>query len=235
MFIYLITNTINGKQYVGQTTRTIEIRWKDHKHHKDFGTSYLHKAIKKYGEENFIREIVCEPLTLESMNDLEREYIEKYNTLSPNGYNLTKGGEGSLGLKHTDEAKEKMSRAAKGRIRSAEHALNISIANTGKKLSEETKVKLSIAAKNKQREGSPLKGRPSPLRGRKLSLERRKEFSKILLGNKRGLKLSSEQASEIRRLYFTGNHKQREIAAMFSICRELVSNIVRYKAYKNAT
>lgn len=112
-YIYIITNTVNNKQYIGQTIRTIAIRFNGHisaaKNHLD--ETYLHRAMNKYGFDNFtVQEVVCvhknssEELQLE-LNHLEKYYIEFYNTLSPNGYNLTKGGfEGSeSGKKKVDE------------------------------------------------------------------------------------------------------------------------------------
>jgi group I intron endonuclease len=99
-YIYIITNNINGKQYVGQTIQTIQQRFSGHKasvkNHLD--NMYLHKAMNKYGIENFdVREITSVELNTleelsEELNFLEKYYIAEYNTLAPNGYNLTKGG-----------------------------------------------------------------------------------------------------------------------------------------------
>jgi group I intron endonuclease len=104
MFVYLITNTINGKRYVGQTTNSLEFRFSQHRRQND--CRCLYAAIKKYGEENFLIEAICEPSTLELMNEIESEYIERYNTLVPNGYNLTVGG---VAPKHHEDTKKKMS------------------------------------------------------------------------------------------------------------------------------
>lgn len=101
-FIYLITNKVNGKQYVGQTRSTIEERWRNHKcnvnvkHKQKFA---LHLAMNKYGIENFIiQEIekIIKPTIEELLNELnekEIDYIKQLTTLCPNGYNLTEGGE----------------------------------------------------------------------------------------------------------------------------------------------
>ena len=99
-YIYIITNLTNNMQYVGQTIHTIQQRFSGHKSSakcKDDNT-YLHKAMNKYGVENFeIKEITSVEMgtleeLLEELNFLEIYYIAEYNTLSPNGYNLTKGG-----------------------------------------------------------------------------------------------------------------------------------------------
>src|SRR5271156_1859401 len=110
MFVYLITNIINGKCYVGQTVNSLEFRWRQHQRQE--GCPYLHAAIKKYGVENFSIEVICEPPTIELMNEIEEEYIERYNTLSPNGYNLTKGG---VAPKHHEDTRKKMSLSHIGR------------------------------------------------------------------------------------------------------------------------
>jgi group I intron endonuclease len=110
MFVYLITNTINGKRYVGQTIAPLERRWQQHK--KLSAAPYLHAAIKKYGEDNFTIEAICEPPTIELMNEFEAEYIERYRTLAPNGYNLTKGG---VAPKHHEATRKKMSASHTGK------------------------------------------------------------------------------------------------------------------------
>lgn len=87
-------------QYVGQTIQTIQQRFNGHKASARNGldNTYLHRAMNKYGPENFnIEEITsiktsCYEELSEKLNFLERYYIAEYNTLSPNGYNLTKGG-----------------------------------------------------------------------------------------------------------------------------------------------
>lgn len=92
-YIYKITNIINGKIYIGQTTRNVEIRWKEHLRSKD--GCPIHMAIQKYGVNNFKIE------TLEECNDelldkKEVEYIQKYQSYNGHiGYNATKGGNSS--------------------------------------------------------------------------------------------------------------------------------------------
>lgn len=88
-FIYKITNLITNKVYIGETNRTISIRWTQHKMRaKDESyTEYLYLSMRKYGAENFIVEEVeeCDP---EVRFERETFYILKYNSLAPNGYNL---------------------------------------------------------------------------------------------------------------------------------------------------
>ena len=84
---------ITGKQYVGQTTRTLEQRWIEHCS-KSSGCVYLHNAIEKYGRQNFKVEQIDIALDQEELDYKEMQYIELYNTLAPNGYNLDLGGKG---------------------------------------------------------------------------------------------------------------------------------------------
>lgn len=99
-YIYLITNKINGKGYIGQTNRTVLFRFQQHKYRSTQAkyTQPLYNAFKKYGLENFCVE---EVLKIECTNkkELSKElnsqeilYIEKYNSKIPYGYNVLNGG-----------------------------------------------------------------------------------------------------------------------------------------------
>lgn len=89
MFCYRITNKINGKKYIGITTN-FDNRVKQHCNQNT--NSLIHKAIQKYGKENFVFEILQEGLSVEEAEELEIETIKNENTLAPHGYNLAKGG-----------------------------------------------------------------------------------------------------------------------------------------------
>lgn len=104
--IYLLTNKVNGKVYVGQTWLSFEERMqKDGAGYKN--SVYLYGALQKYGIENFEYLVLDKCLTQEAADKLEKFYIEKYNSLDHDvGYNLKEGG--SVG-KHTKETKEKIS------------------------------------------------------------------------------------------------------------------------------
>lgn len=97
-YIYLITNKINGKQYVGKTENTIDERWKEHKqdYKKDRCEKRpLYDAMQKYGIENFeIRELEYLKEGGKILSDREEYWIEQLDTYH-NGYNATKGGDGS--------------------------------------------------------------------------------------------------------------------------------------------
>lgn len=117
MIIYLITNKINGKQYVGQTKHTLEYRWSEHISTSKSKRFWLvHKAIAKYGEENFLVETlhICE--TKEEMDFVEMFYIALLNSKAPIGYNLTDGGDGPTGHKHSEASRAKIKKARASQV-----------------------------------------------------------------------------------------------------------------------
>lgn len=101
--IYLRTNLVNGKQYVGQTNdfKQREYEWNSLNGH--YAGKLIFNARKKYGLENFKVEILKECDTQDELNKWEIFYIKELNTKKPNGYNLTDGGETSSGYKLSDE------------------------------------------------------------------------------------------------------------------------------------
>lgn len=92
--IYKIENKINGKIYIGQSIG-IEHRWQKHLAAND--DFIIHKALKKYGKENFDFSIIEECNSLE-LDNKEKYWIDYYNSLVPNGYNMIPGGSQGLGL-----------------------------------------------------------------------------------------------------------------------------------------
>jgi group I intron endonuclease len=117
-YIYKITNTVNNKAYIGVTTQSNpNERWSNHKSHNRQGNGcpFLMKAFKKYGEDAFKFEvlIICFD---EDVFRFESEYIKKYNSLSPNGYNVATGGKTNqsfLGKTHSEETKKILSEKSK--------------------------------------------------------------------------------------------------------------------------
>lgn len=116
-FIYKITNKITNKCYIGETKKANPyLRWNEHKSkiEKGIGCPALQDAIKKYGIDNFKFEvlIICFD---EDRYKFEKEYIKKYNSIAPNGYNLTTGGEGGgfYGKKHTENTIDKIKNSLK--------------------------------------------------------------------------------------------------------------------------
>jgi group I intron endonuclease len=96
MIIYKATNIVNNKSYIGQSINSLKVRKASHKCAalKD-SNSYFHKAIRKYGWDLFIWEILYECNSIEELDSKETELILLHEThyLTGKGYNITKGGD----------------------------------------------------------------------------------------------------------------------------------------------
>jgi len=90
-YLYRITNKINGKFYIGQTVQP-DKRWNQHKNDAAHPTMIIHHAIKKYGNESFEFEVIAGCKTWDDANDIETFLVAQYNSLVPNGYNVSLGG-----------------------------------------------------------------------------------------------------------------------------------------------
>ena len=138
--VYLVTNTVNQKQYVGQTIT---------KYSKQGHGHAVKAAYAKYGRKAFTYETVCSGIDNHATLDFaEKFWIKVMNSVQPNGYNLEEGGrrrkvvhhKPTLGKKLSDETKAKMSASQK------EYWASLSVhPHKGKKASEETKAKMSAS------------------------------------------------------------------------------------------
>lgn len=111
-FIYITTNMINGKRYIGQ-----KIFNKDLNNYIGSGKTFL-KAVKKYGKENFFKDIVAIAFSKEELDCLEKEWIKNYNAVEDDDfYNISKGGlsGGFKGQSHTTITRNKISQNMKGK------------------------------------------------------------------------------------------------------------------------
>lgn len=199
-YIYRITNKVNNKTYIGQ-----------HKY-KKLNDNYMgsgkliRRAQKKYGIENFEKEILYSRIQYkETADDMERFVIAKERALGKAEYNIADGGQGNLGLHHSEETKRKLSKANKGKHLSVEIRKKISKALKGKKpheRTEETRRKMSEALKGKHHPISEETKRKisEALKGRKLSEEHRRKLSEANKGkisNRKGCKLTEETKRKI--------------------------------------
>lgn len=134
--IYLITNKITNKEYVGQTTSTLKHRF--NRHCAESACPYLHRAIKKYGRENFNFKTVDSANSKAELNEKEIFYINLFGTLAPNGYNLTKGGDSIRsdlpGRILTTEEREKISKTLKLFFTNPENRKNSMISQKKRKV-----------------------------------------------------------------------------------------------------
>ena len=97
--VYLIWCKKNGKKYVGQTTRTLKERFNEH----CGADSYIGKAIRHHGRENFICGVIKTCATKDELNACEIFYIAALKSRAPYGYNFTDGGEGGSGVSQKGE------------------------------------------------------------------------------------------------------------------------------------
>jgi group I intron endonuclease len=133
--IYLITNTVNGKRYIGQTVGTAAKRWREHKSAALTGQSDtpLHRAIRKHGPDKFTITTVAE--TYEPfLNEVEKLAIWTYQTHgSVGGYNATPGGDGfGSAEQHSQYGKTGKLSHNYGKPKSPEHRVKMSVARAGK-------------------------------------------------------------------------------------------------------
>ena len=108
-YIYRVLNKITKKCYIGESkSKDVNWRWREHKRKIEInkGCPALRDAVKKYGIENFEFSVIIICFDDERFK-YEKEYIKKYNSVVPNGYNITGGGEGGgfRGKKHTEQVK----------------------------------------------------------------------------------------------------------------------------------
>ena len=166
MLVYSIKNTVNNKEYIGLTTRTLEERWKQHIYESNKQDSWewntpLGNAIKKYGKDSFEVFVLEECSSETELKLKEIQFIKDRKSLaSENGYNLSFGGDGRLGYKLSDETKRKIGEGNKGKTYTAESLEKMSVAAKkrsvgklspmdGKKHTDETKKKISEAFKGR--------------------------------------------------------------------------------------
>jgi len=143
MFVYLVTNLIDGKMYVGKTEKPISVRWRTHlKNAKQpkCRQEYLYRAIRKHGSENFSVQQLAEATSVENLNQFEKLWILVLGTLSPTGYNMTTGGEGVSG---TPEVCEKIRIKALGRPKSEAQRKATSLLFKGKPKSAAQRAKIA--------------------------------------------------------------------------------------------
>lgn len=168
--IYCIENNVNGKKYIGQA-KDIQKRWKLHKAELRRGNHYnehLQRAWNMYGPDAFSF-YVLEICDVSSLSEREIFFIKHHGSFE-NGYNMTEGGEGTRGCKHTQEYKDKMRSLFKDRVFSEATLRRMSEAKKGKPQTE------TESRKNGRKIVS------EKLKGKKFSEEHRRNLSQAMKG-----------------------------------------------------
>ncbi len=180
ILIYVITNGVNGKQYVGITSRDLTTRWKGHLKAADRRSNALmSKAINLHGQHAFAMEHVASAVDWAAACAVETALIEQFKTYcADGGYNLTRGGDGAHGAFVSEETRRKRSVAMKGRVFSDEH-----------------RAALKEAAKTAAPRKKMPDGYVSPLRGRKKSAEATEKMRAKLKGRKHDPQRVSRRAA----------------------------------------
>lgn len=199
--VYLATNRLNGKRYVGVTGNGLAFRRRQHEqapNNKRTTCRYFHAAMKKYGPEAFDWVVLASCGTFE---DGLREEIRLITEIKPE-YNLTIGGQGSKGRVASQEQRDRHSRLMKGRKRSAESIAKMVATNTGSKRTPEHRKRMSEArmgmklsaehCRNIGLSKAGIKARPETIEkrrqkalGRPCSSEHREKIRATLKGRKR--------------------------------------------------
>lgn len=148
--VYKITNTLNGKVYIGQTVdyRKRKVGHFSYLRRNAHRNRYLQKSFNKYGESSFKMEIIKE-CAVDELDKLEIYYMRKYNSIDKTlGYNMVIGG--NTNKSFPDYIRQKMSRSQKGRIISEEHRKRIGKWHKGKTISPKDIEKANKTKKNNQ-------------------------------------------------------------------------------------
>lgn len=152
MLVYLLTNSVNGKQYVGITGESLRRRWSRHCSDALRGSKVsLHRAIRTHGVDAFLTETIA---TADSWDDLQRleitEIANRRTHISLGGYNMTTGGDGTRGYTRSAETLQRMSASRKGIRQPPEALIKRSVSRTGMVLSQDSRANIAAG----------LRGRP---------------------------------------------------------------------------
>jgi group I intron endonuclease len=256
--VYKIHCNGNGKDYIGITNdfnRRFAVHWNDAFNCNK--QTVLCRTMRKYGKNDFVISKIDNAHTWESACELEKKYIKNFNTKVPNGMNMTDGGDGVFGLKHSDKTKEQMRKSHLGKGIGEDNPMYGKPGSMlGKKWSDESRKKLSESCKgrvpwNKGKKGlqkawnkgktgifseEALKKMSATHKGKKWSKEARKKMSETRKGRFVGekhsqSKLIKDDVIEIRRLYGNKILTQKQIAERYGLTQGNVSYIVYGKSW----
>jgi group I intron endonuclease len=250
MIIYKVTNLVNGKVYIGKTINTLEKRKIQHisESNANRTKSIFHKALRKYGEDNFLWEIIDSAESENELFDKEKYYITFYHSYikddNSNGYNMTIGGEGISGLKFSEESKKKSSESHKGQIVSNETRKKISERFKGSnhplsKLNEEEVLQIKEMLKDGMsyleiaKEFNVVEGTISTIKQGRSWKHVGDDVSYITYSKIKISKLTEVEVKEIKSLLKEGTMTQKEIGTMYNVDDVTICHIYTGVAWKD--
>lgn len=198
--VYIAQCIATKKSYIGITTKGYRNRWKRHVQDAASGSqTALHRAIRKHGENGFQLAVLMKPESIERLKQAEVWTIEHLKTMAPNGYNLTRGGDGVIGGIFPESWYAAVRAAAerrRGVKRLPEVIAKMSAAQRGRKrptISEETRKRMSEAQKGRKMAPEAIARTAEKLRGKKLSAEHCAKLSDA----HKGIHLSQEARDKL--------------------------------------
>lgn len=205
--VYLITNTLDGKRYVGRTARSLETRWNQHRRAALRGDTamLITRALTKHGLDAF--KIEClEECAGDAVGARERHWITELHThVRDGGYNLTEGGDGGLpGYVFSDETRQKLREKATGRVMSPDAVERMRQTKIGRKQDPEVVERRRQKLIGKKRTPEQIERLAAANRGKT-----RSEESKRRIGDAaRGHVVSTETRERLRVAHLGGECPQ---------------------------
>jgi len=223
-FVYITTNIINGKKYIGQ--KKYIKGWECY-----LGSGvHLKRAIKIYGKENFKIETLKVAYSKLELDTLEIEFIKEYNAVKDsNYYNISIGGDGGIGLKgrhHSEKTRLEMSIARKG-LNTWSKGVKMSKESVNK--SRESKIGTHPTKEAMERMSESKIGKNNPWFGKSHTKETKKKMSDYRT------KLNKNQVLEVRNKYATGEYTYYKLAEEYPVSYATISNIINHKFQYNKT
>jgi group I intron endonuclease len=249
IYIYFIHNIINNKIYIGKTNNTIK-RWNKHikisRGKRNEEKFYLHKALNKYGVNNFtFQKLQCFN-NIDDANNAEMYWISFFQSNNSEfGYNLTAGGEGTYGRIISENTRNKIRQKALGRKHTKETIISISGNNNhGAKLKEKDIIIIrdkfytnncTLVELAEEFKVSPkcIKHIVSYSTWKHVGPYRKYKKVNLALCSSKKRKLTNKQAADIRTKYKGNNVTQKELANIYGVGESTIYRIVNNQGYKH--
>jgi group I intron endonuclease len=254
----------NGKCYIGQTVASLNTRVQSHIKAIKSGreNQVFHRAIIKYGEDDITWEIIDYADSIEELNEKEIYWIKFYNSYvhfeNSNGYNMTLGGNSTIGWIPSEETKKKISEANKGKLAGDK---NPQYGKTGKdsqwwqrKHTEEEKIKISIANKGRVFTEKHRRNISNSNKGKRKGIPNTEEHNRKISESKKGHEVTEKtkkklsEANRGKRSPFAklkesdvieiiykliDKSKNISLAEEYNVSKDIIGNIKNNKSWKH--